>query len=201
MIRNIVFDLGNVLISFKPAEFLKAKCYPEEFIARALQYVFHSEEWLLLDNGDISLKEAVLSISQKSTLTKQEIEQIFDLRKEMMFPLEQNVKLLPELRKRGFLLFYLSNFPSDIFPDIKNANPFFQYFEGGIISADVNFSKPQKRIYEILLEKFSLVPNESVFIDDIEKNIHAAVQTGMLGIHVPDPENVSSEIERIISTS
>ena len=198
MIRNIIFDLGNVLISFKPEEFLKSGKYPEEFTERALNDVFHSKEWLQLDNGDISLSDAIRSISLKSSLNSEEITGIFNLRTRIMFSLDHNVKILPELKKRGFSLYYLSNFPSDIFPDIKNANSFFEYFDGGIISADVRFSKPQKRIYEILIEKYSLLPEESVFIDDIKINVEAALLTGMHGIHLPNSYDLKTQLENFL---
>jgi len=199
MIRNIIFDLGNVLISFKPAEFLARSSYSNEQIEIILNDVFLSHEWLELDNGDITLSEAIKSISGKSSLSEEELGAIFDLRTEIMFPIADNIKLLPELKKRGYRLYFLSNFPADIFPKIKNDNFFFKYFDGGIISAEVRVSKPERRIYEILLMRFSLKPEESVFIDDIEKNVLSAVETGMHGIHAYSPEIVSSELEKILS--
>ena len=74
-----------------------------------------------------------------------------------MFPLDSNVRLLPELKKRGFRLYYLSNFPLDIFEEVKTGYYFFKYFDGGLISAEAKFSKPDAALYKILLEKYSLV--------------------------------------------
>ena len=54
MIKNIVFDLGNVLISFKPSEYFDNKNYPETVKAKILSDIFGSKEWLRLDNGDIT---------------------------------------------------------------------------------------------------------------------------------------------------
>ena len=88
-----------------------------------------------------------------------------------MFPLDQNVRLLPGLKKRGFRLYFLSNFPLDIFEEVKTGYYFFKYFDGGIISAEAKSSKPDTRIYEILMEKYSLFPEECLFIDDIEINV------------------------------
>jgi len=174
MIRNIIFDLGNVLISFRPSEYLDKKEYSEELKAKILSDIFHAREWLELDNGDITIAEAIESIAERSSLTREEIAHIFNLRTDIMVPLDLNVNLLPELKKSGFRLYYLSNFPIDIFHEIKSGYYFFNYFDGGVISAEVRHSKPGRRIYEILLEKYSLRAEESLFIDDLEENVKAA---------------------------
>ncbi len=181
MIRNIVFDLGNVLISFRPSEYLENKDYPEKTRNIILTDIFGSNEWLSLDNGDISTKDAINAISKKSTLKRAEITRIFNTRTEIFHPIWNNIKVLPELKERGFKLYYISNFPADIYDEVKNAYSFFKFFEGGIISAEVKILKPNVRIFRVFLEKFNLVPEECLYIDDIEKNVKSAVITGMKG--------------------
>lgn len=196
MIRNIVFDLGNVLISFVPSEFFKNKNYPENIRNIILTDIFNSSEWLLLDNGDISVGEAVESISRKSSLKKEEIALIFNFRTEIMFPLDDNVRLLPALKKQGLRLYYLSNFPLDVFEQIKNDYFFFRYFDGGIISSEVKLSKPDLRIFRLLLDRFSLVPKETLFIDDIETNVNAALKTGMSGMTTFGSSKIKDSLEK-----
>ena len=199
MIRNVIFDLGNVLISFRPSEYLDTKEYLLEKKETILKDIFNAREWIQLDNGDITLSEAIDSINERSYLTKEEIAHIFNLRTDLMVPLDQNVNLLPDLKKRGYRLFYLSNFPIDIFHEVKSGYYFFNYFDGGIISAEVRFSKPHKRIYEILLEKYSLLPEESLFIDDLEINVKAAMSVGMKGLVTHGSLEFSKEIKRALS--
>jgi FMN phosphatase YigB (HAD superfamily) len=115
MIKNIIFDLGNVLISFVPSEYLKKKNYPQNIRNTILTDIFYSNEWKMLDNGDITIPEAIDKISRKSPLKREEIALVFNFRTDIMFPLDDNVRLLPALKKHGFSLFYLSNFPLDIF--------------------------------------------------------------------------------------
>jgi putative hydrolase of the HAD superfamily len=182
-----------------PSEYLDRKEYPEEQKVKILSGIFHTREWLQLDNGDITIPQAIESIAERSSLTKEEIAGIFDLRTDIMVPIDQNVNLLPELKKRGFRLYYLSNFPADIFHQIKSGNYFFNYFDGGIISAEVRHSKPDKRIYEILLEKFALLANECLFIDDLEVNVRAAEETGMKGLVTYGSEKISDSINEFLS--
>jgi epoxide hydrolase-like predicted phosphatase len=198
MIRNIVFDLGNVLISFRPSEYFDKNNYPENLKARILSDIFGSSEWLMLDNGKISTPDAIEAIALKSSLEKKEIARIFNLRTDLMFPLDKNTRLLPELKKGGFRLYYLSNFPPDIFEEIRTGYSFFRHFDGGIISGEVKYSKPHNRIYEILLEKYSLEPEESLFIDDLEENVLAAESVGMKGLFTAGSTEISKELEKAL---
>jgi putative hydrolase of the HAD superfamily len=199
MIKNLVFDLGNVLISFRPSEFFNKKNFPETIKSKILPDIFGSREWLMLDNGDINTSEAIDRIAEKSSLKKEEIAHIFNLRTEMMFPLDSNVRLLPELRKQGFRLYFLSNFPIDIFEEIRTGYFFFTYFDGGVISSEVKFSKPDKRIFEILLEKYRLVPSESLFVDDVEINVRSAESLGMKGLVTYGSDDISHELEAALN--
>jgi len=199
MIKNLVFDLGNVLISFKPAEFFDKKDYPESIKSKILSDIFGSKEWLMLDNGDINTSQAIDLIASKSTLNKEEIAHIFNLRTELIFPLDQNVRLLPGLKKQGFSLYFLSNFPMDLFEEVKTGYYFFKYFDGGVISAEAKSSKPDKRIYEILMEKYNLVPNQCLFIDDLEVNVKAAETAGMNGLVTFGALGISKEIETALT--
>lgn len=199
MIKNLVFDLGNVLISFKPSEYFDKKDYPESVKAKILSDIFGSREWLMLDNGDINTREAIDLIASKSTLNKEEISHIFNLRTELIFPLDQNVRLLPGLIKKGFRLYFLSNFPMDLFEEVKTGYYFFKYFDGGLISAEAKTSKPDTRIYEMLMEKYSLLPEECLFIDDLEINVKAAEAAGMNGLVTYGALGISREIENALS--
>lgn len=199
MIRNIIFDLGNVLISFLPEEFLRKKNYPENIVNKILTDIFNSEEWRMLDNGDITLNEAIRSISLKSSLKKEEIALIFNFRTGIMFPLDDNVRMLPALKKQGFRLYYLSNFPLDIFEEVKNDYYFFRHFDGGIISSEVKLSKPDIRIYKYLLDRYSLLPEESFYIDDIEKNVNAAGLAGIKGLTTYGSTRIAPDLEKILN--
>lgn len=199
MIKNIIFDLGNVLISFRPAEFFEKKNYPENIKTRILTDIFGSQEWRMLDNGEISTPEVIEAIALRSSLNKEEIAYVFSLRTELIYPLDKNVKLLPSLKSRGFRLFFLSNFPLDIFEEVKNGYYFFRYFDGGVISAEVKYSKPDRMIYEILINKYSLLPEECLFIDDLEINVRAAEDSGMKGLVTYGSLEISREIEKALT--
>jgi epoxide hydrolase-like predicted phosphatase len=201
MIKNIIFDLGNVLISFRPSEYFDKKNYPGAIKTTILTDIFGSKEWLMLDNGDITTPEAIDSIANRSSLNKEEIAHIFKLRTDLMFPLDTNVRLLPALKKQGYRLYYLSNFPLDIFEEVRAGYFFFRYFDGGLISAEAKSSKPEPEIYKILMEKYLLLPNECLFIDDLEKNVKTAEAIGMKGIFTNGSLKISKDIEEALKNS
>jgi FMN phosphatase YigB (HAD superfamily) len=106
--------------------------------------------------------------------------------------------LLPALKEQGFKLYYLSNFPDDIFDEVYNQYDFFKYFDGGIISSRVNASKPNRKIFEIFLGKYSLSADECLYLDDSELNVKAAGSVGMAGLHIQNPEDLRKQIEKAL---
>ena len=201
MIKNIIFDLGNVLLSFKPSEYFDKHKYPSTIKETILEDIFGSKEWRMLDDGNISTDEAIDAISKRSSLKKEEIVHIFNLRTDLLYPLDSNVKLLPGLKKRGFKLYYLSNFPMDIFDEVRSGYFFFKYFNGGLISAEAKSSKPDTRIYEILLERYSLLPEECLYIDDLEPNVISARSFGMRGLFTNGSLEIAKEVENALKDS
>lgn len=198
MIRNIIFDLGNVLLNWQPSVYLEQQNYSKDKRDTILNDIFRSNEWLQLDNGDITTNEAKDRIALKSALNKAEIDHVFDHRMEILYPLAENIKWLPLLKKRGFKLYYLSNFPIDLFDTVVKLHDFFSFFDGGIISAHVKVSKPDKRIYQTLLDRYLLKSEESVFIDDLIVNVVGARELGIKSIHLDDPGKLSEYVRDII---
>jgi FMN phosphatase YigB (HAD superfamily) len=198
MIKNIVFDLGNVLISFRPADYISRNNYSPEKRKAILSDIFCSREWLLLDDGEITTEQAIDDIAMKSSLKRDEIARIFNERTRIFYTLDKNAKILPELKKQGFKLYYISNFPGDIFDDVKKSYQFFKYFDGGIISAHVKCSKPSAEIFRIFLDKYNLVAEECLYIDDIEKNVTSAMLFGMKGFITHGSNDFSGEITDLL---
>lgn len=203
MVRNIIFDLGNVLVSFRPARFLEKLEYPSSIRKAILNDIFSSKYWTMLDNGDISTQEAIEIIAKISTLKRDLIEAVFSQRIDILTPMPSNIKLLPALKKQGLRLFYLSNFPIDLWEQVHSGKrnsefDFFKFFDGGIISAEVRLSKPDPRFYRMLAEKYCLKPEECFFIDDIPANVLAAENFGMQGLVTYGSEDISADLLKVL---
>jgi putative hydrolase of the HAD superfamily len=194
MNRNVVFDLGNVLLSFLPEQYLEKSGIAPEKRKTILNDIFHNPVWKKLDNGDLTTEEAINLVSSSSSLKRAEIIEIFNRTHEILFPLDSNVKTLPELKKRGYRLYYISNFPATLFNQVRNRYTFFGLFDGGIISSHVRLSKPDIRIFEYFLNLFEIRASDCLFIDDIKANTESAAKAGMHVFTTYGSEDISNSL-------
>lgn len=196
-IKNIVFDLGRVLIKFEPKEYTE-KNIPEEKREAFYNGIFDSDEWQMLDRGTLSYEDAKKIFKERVSGVDKEIDRLFDADLfEILHPIEENVKLLPELKKK-YNLYILSNFHQPAFEHIFKKYDFFRLFDGHTVSCYYYLLKPEKEIYDTLIEKFNLIPEETVFIDDTKVNIEACEKEGIRGIHLPDYTELEQKLEEFL---
>ncbi|NLM96433.1 MAG: HAD family phosphatase [Halanaerobiaceae bacterium] len=195
MIRNIIFDLGNVLLNFNPERFLSVR-YDKDKGKRILREVFQSEEWLMLDKGVITQEEAIEVLSRRFPMDSSTIEQVFQEWTEMLTPIYGTVEILEKLKENDYRLYVLSNFHILAFNKVYRDYSFFQLFDGMIISSKVKKLKPELEIYYELINRYSINPEESIFIDDIPENLKGAEKAGLRTILFRSPEDLLSELRK-----
>ena len=179
MIKNIIFDMGNVLIKFDKKCFLEAVNVSPEDNALLEREVYVSVEWAMMDRGTLTEKEAAERMCAR--LPERLHEKVHQLVDEWDRPMSGMAELAGELKAKGYRLFLLSNASyrqHEYWPEIPGS----EYFDDTLISADVKLVKPQPEIYLMALHKFNAKPEESVFIDDATNNVEGAVYCGMEGI-------------------
>jgi len=194
MIKNIVFDIGRVLLKYEPKEYLEEKINKNK-VDEIYNQVFRSEEWVMIDRGVITQDDAVDIISKRYPENKEIIELAFKNWYEMMSPIEGTVQILYKLKKAGFKVYYLSNFQLLAFENIRNKYEFFKAFHGGIFSYKEKILKPEIEIYKCLIERYKLIPSETIFTDDMEVNIQGCKKIGIEGIVFKDPETLIQELK------
>ena len=190
MVKNIVFDLGNVLLNFDPILYVNTKISDREKAQKVYEVVFTGEEWPMLDRGVITEEEAINRMCGRSTENGELIRSIMHNWYQLLTPIEDNVKILEILKNKGYRLYVLSNFHLSAYENVINRYSFFKYFDGGIISCNEKLLKPEKDIYERLIKEYNINPEESIFIDDMERNIESAARLGFKTIHYKDSENL-----------
>ncbi len=180
MIKNIIFDMGGVLIDYNPEKTLYG-LFDKETADILLREIFRNKIWSDKDRGIIFPKEIM---EQKRHSIPAEV---FDKVSEMvdnfypyMPPFEKMYHFIKSLKNNGYGIYLLSNASSD-FHERREGIPALSLFDGVLISADYKLLKPEKEIYLALYEKFSLKPEECFFIDDVQANIDGAKVTGMDG--------------------
>lgn len=177
MIKNIVFDIGNVLVSFRPEDYVDTLISDKKTARSVIEAIFKSREWLMLDRGVMTEEEACREFCSRNLCLAENIRSVMKDWHQMLTPLDETVEILKKLKKSGYKVFYLSNYQVEAF-DFINKYEFFKLFDGGILSCNVKLLKPEKEIYETLAQSYGLKPEETVFIDDTTENIEGAGEFG-----------------------
>lgn len=182
MIRNIVFDMGQVLLYWDPDRMTGRLGLPEEDAARLAEAVFRCPEWTWLDEGTVSRDEAlaVMRLRLPERLHPYAEELVRGWWKAPLFPVPGMQALIGELKDLGYRIYLLSNASSDLHQYFHRI-PGSQYFDGKIVSADWKLLKPRRELYEVLFREYGLRPEECFFIDDLSFNIDGARNAGMDG--------------------
>ena len=179
MIKNIVFDMGNVIIRFDPELFMSRLGLAEEDRRLLKRELFVSLEWSRMDRGSLTDEEAAEIVCRRVPERLHDaVRRLVGMWDRPILPVEGMYELVEELRDMGYGIYLLSNASfrqHDYWPRV----PASKFFDGTLISADVKLVKPQPEIYRLLCDKFSLVPEECVFIDDSTSNAEGAYFCGI----------------------
>jgi len=197
-LRNVIFDFGGVLVSWRPQEIIES-FYPDPDLQALLRtHAFQHEDWLDMDRGTLEEAAIVGRIAARMARPEAEIWDLFAHIRQALVPIEPTVALLHELRERGYKLYGLSNMSVPIFAHLHERHEFFKLFDGIVVSGAVKFIKPEPGIYEHLKARFAVDFAESVFIDDLERNVEAARALGLPAIQFATTAQVRRELEPLL---
>ena len=181
-IKNVIFDVGGVLLYWNPFELLKTM-FDEKKASVLKANMMDSDYWAELDRGTLEIDEAVDIFSKKIPELRDDVEFALKNFIDYIPPIKENIIILNKLSKMNYRLFVLSNFHLESFSKAYEKYSFFTLFEGIVISSCIKMIKPDKKIFEYTLNKYSLTPGETVFFDDSKKNIESASDLGIIGVH------------------
>ena len=196
-IKNIIFDFGSVLIDWNPRylyrNVFRDKSEMEFFLSNVC-----SPEWNLKQDAGRSLDEATKELVSKFPQYEHEITMYYaEWIKMIGGAIEENVSLLRGLKNR-YSLFGLTNWSAETFPVVFNQYTFFQEFDGIVVSGREKIVKPDERIYKRLLNRYGLIANESLFIDDNPENTNAADKLGFETIHLQKKVSLQNELQKFL---
>jgi len=197
ILKNVVFDLGGVLIDWNP-RYLYRKLIPneakmEDFLGRVI-----NEEWSRKEDLGLALTETVRESSQKYPNETHLIEAYQQRWPETLGgEIVKTVAILKTLKQRQINLYALTNWSSETFHHAKSNFSFLDDFLDIVVSGEEKVIKPDPEIYKILLNRNKLKAEESVFIDDRLDNVKGAEAVGMYGLHFTSPENLRLELKKL----
>lgn len=180
MIKNIVFDIGNVLVHFNWQGFLASYHFPEEKYHAIANAMFLSPNWNLLDEGKLSYPELLDLFTADAPQYAEEIADVLSSFGASITQFPYAKPWLAALKKEGLHLYYLSNYAEFTKDNTKAALDFCELMDGGLMSYQVQLIKPNPAFFQCLFQKYDLLPEECVFIDDNKANIR---QASVLGMH------------------
>lgn len=182
MIRNLIFDMGNVLIYWRPDVLIRRLNVPEEDHPLLLREVFGDVNWIQLDRGIVTPEEAAGRMCSRlpQRLHSAAHELTAGWWHGPLLPVEGTAEVLRELKSLGYNIYLLSNAGVDL-PKFFDRIPGSECFDGRIVSADWKLLKPQPELYRILFREYGLKAEECFFIDDLNINIEAGILVGMPG--------------------
>ncbi|MBQ0066438.1 MAG: HAD family phosphatase [Firmicutes bacterium] len=194
MIKNVVFDLGNVLARFNLNDVLNSLTEDQKMKDDIFQFYFQSGLWHEYDHGLHSQKEMIEMGQERYPEYKEIIVQFMHTWSEFVLPIPSSMEVLEEYSQRKDC-YILSNIPEDCFTFIKEKTPILKMVKGGVYSYQEKRIKPDLELYRILLNKYRLKASECLFIDDRIENVEAALHLGFQAIHLRDVSKLKEEIE------
>lgn len=169
MIKNLVFDIGGILLDDGKENLKKFLRISEENVKKLYKTIYGSKEFRQYLVGRLKLEECIKEVIQKNPEQKDYIEKI--LSKENLpktMPIKNDILHVLKKLKEKYKIYFLSNLTEDTYLYIKNI---LEKFDGGIYSFSAHICKPESEIYIKLLNKYNLKKEETIFFDDRQKNV------------------------------
>lgn len=175
-LKNVVFDVGNVLVRWEPHKVIAA-VFPEHDPHTLLKQM--RPTWITLNQGKISALEAIKIHEKELNLPEHQLMEMMERFKTSQTPIEGSIQLLEKLQAAGCPLYALTDNIKEFIAYYRESMGFLHYFKGVVVSAEVGILKPNQEIYHHLLNSYQLEASESVFIDDLQANVDGAIAVGM----------------------
>ncbi len=197
MIKNIILDIGDVLVKSNYHEFFLNKGFDEKTISRLENATFFSPVWKELDRGVWDFSQITDGFVKNDPELEEQLRTVFNDMSGFIKVFPYAVDWVRSLKESGLKVFCLSNISAKICDDCAEELEFLKYVDGKILSYEERLIKPDPEIYKRLLERYDLSADECIFIDDIERNVNAAKGLGMHGIVFHNKSQAENEIEMI----
>lgn len=196
-IRNVVFDIGNVLVRWSPNLIMKRALGDGLGTPDFAQEFFGNEIWYRLNRGDLSEQEAKTLYAAHFALNAADIDGIFFHVKDTQALNGKTISLIQSLISANYRIYALSDNVREIVTYLRSRYDFWQYFLGVVISAEIGLLKPSREIFEHLLETYDLIPDQTVFLDDMADNVAGARSIGMHATQFIDADSAEADLKRL----
>lgn len=196
MIKNIVFDVGFVLLGYRWKELIREFTQDEERVERIFGYMKDDPEgqWKEYDRGMVTVEDVIAAFVRKYPEEAESLSWLFHQMDRMHVARPAVWEKLHQLKEAGYRIYLLSNYAEDMFAIHTKDASFMEDLDGMMVSYMIHVNKPDPAIYQALCDRYQLKPEECVFFDDRLENIQAAVAFGMSGIQVTTEDQLLQDM-------
>ena len=198
MIKNIVFDISNVLAPFRFKEFLAEKGFDAAMIKRIIKASAMTPYWTEYEKGKLTYEEAMAGFAGTDPEIEEELlHKAYDSCSGIMGKYDYTQGWIKTLKESGYKLYCITNFTPAGYEQCYDCISFIEEFDGCVFSFREGIAKPDPEIYRRLLKRYDLKPEECVFIDDTDENVFSAQKLGMAGIVFTGYEDAAAKLAEI----
>jgi 2-haloacid dehalogenase len=194
-ISAIIFDLGGVLMDWNPRHLYRKIFNGDEVAMEEFLATVCTAEWIRQQDMGMPVADAVVQLARRFPDHAPSIE-AYDKRWQEILagPIKDSVSVLADLHERNVPLYGLTNLPGEKFPALRERLDFLDWFEAVVVSGAVGVAKPDPEIYIHLLKTYHLVPESTLYIDDVLENVEGAKALGLSALHFVSPAKLRSNL-------
>jgi putative hydrolase of the HAD superfamily len=197
-VRNVVMDLGGVMLEWNP-DHLLTRFEPDPVARGQLRARIFGQDWRLFDRGQLSEVQLIGRLQLSTGQTREWVLEMIEAVRESLREKPETVRLVRALRQRGYDIYCLSNMPGPFYEHLRQRHTFWDVFRGVVVSGEIQLMKPEPEIYLHLLERFGLQPAQSVFIDDLQVNVDAAKGVGLHALRFQNAAQCQQEFDELLN--
>lgn len=199
MINTVIFDIGMVLVNFCWQDMLKELGFEGETFENVANATMRNPLWQDFDRGTWSTDELIRRFVANAPEYKTEIETVFKNMDKIVVLYDYALDWIRQLKADGFKVYILSNLPELVhLANLDDKLRFLKEVDGAVLSYQEQLLKPERRIYEVLCERYGIVPEQAVFFDDKQENVEAAGAMGLNAIQFCDYEQGMTEFKQYL---
>ena len=199
MINTVIFDIGNVLAAFCWQEMFQEFGLEGEEFEKMADATVRNQAWNEFDKGLVSTEEIINIIAEKAPECRSYIAKIFEDPTKMIKQFDYTKAWIQELKERGYKVYILSNWSEPTYyACLENELNFLPLVDGAVFSFQEHVIKPDKKIFEIVCQRYHINPSEAVFLDDNEVNVISSKEFGLHTIHFKNYEQGKAELEALL---
>jgi len=199
MLKNLVLDIGNVIGEWNASRLCGSVFASTEDQETALKATVQHADWLDLDRGSLSLTDAIANAQARVDLDKDKIAQIYHNLPASLTPITSTMEAMQRASAAGVPMYILSNMQVHAWEYLEKTHACFALCAGVVVSCETGLIKPDPRIYHHLTERFSLQPEECIFVDDMQDNIDAARACGWQAEQLCDTRKGGELLDNIVT--